>query len=184
MQRVIFHVSVLSVFQIVKFKNGDCPASDGNRGVCFTGQQFLLHRDIIMKIKDVLNDKILSWSYNWRKLSLSQRRSAVARAALLLDPVLQALESAVFVSWIFCFLSISSKADCCVFCYLSFFFNLSLSCVCCVGSSIIFIWVIFMVIVKNWLWILIIASVYGSFRISFQSHSRLVGAQSRKTTRK
>jgi len=26
----------LSVFQIVKFKNGDCPASDGNRGVCFT----------------------------------------------------------------------------------------------------------------------------------------------------
>ena len=59
MQRVIFHFSVLSVFQIVKFKNGDCPASDGNRGVCFTGQQFLLHRDIIMKIKDVLNDKIL-----------------------------------------------------------------------------------------------------------------------------
>ena len=38
MQKVIFHVSVLSVFQIVKFKNGDCPASDGNRGVCFTGQ--------------------------------------------------------------------------------------------------------------------------------------------------
>ena len=29
--------SVLSVFQIVKFQNGDCPASDGNRGVCFTG---------------------------------------------------------------------------------------------------------------------------------------------------
>ena len=26
----------LSVFQIVKFKNGDCPASDENRGVCFT----------------------------------------------------------------------------------------------------------------------------------------------------
>ena len=33
----IFPLSVLSVFQIVKFKNGDCPASDGNRGVCFTG---------------------------------------------------------------------------------------------------------------------------------------------------
>jgi len=26
----------LSVFQIVKFKNGACPASDGNMGVCFT----------------------------------------------------------------------------------------------------------------------------------------------------
>ena len=38
----IQNLSVLSVFQIVKFKNGDCPASDGNRGVCFTGN-FLLH---------------------------------------------------------------------------------------------------------------------------------------------
>ena len=27
---------VLSVFQIVKFKNGACPASDGNMGTCFT----------------------------------------------------------------------------------------------------------------------------------------------------
>ena len=27
---------VLSVFQIVKFKNDACPASDGNTGVCFT----------------------------------------------------------------------------------------------------------------------------------------------------
>jgi len=26
----------LSVFQIVKFQNGACPASDGNTGVCFT----------------------------------------------------------------------------------------------------------------------------------------------------
>ena len=34
---IICPLSVLSVFQIVKFKNGDCPASDGNRGVCFTG---------------------------------------------------------------------------------------------------------------------------------------------------
>ena len=59
MQRVIFHVSVLSVFQIVKFKNGDCPASDGNRGVCFTGQYFLFHQGIIIKINNVLNDKIL-----------------------------------------------------------------------------------------------------------------------------
>ena len=39
---IICPLSVLSVFQIVKFKNGDCPASDGNRGVCFTGNLFLI----------------------------------------------------------------------------------------------------------------------------------------------
>ena len=110
---------------------------------------FLLHRDIIIKIKEMLNYKILLWSYDWRKLSLSQRRSAVARAASLQDPVLQALESAASVSWIFCF---------------AFFWNLSFSCVHCVYELNHQSFYLGYLDHFFHLWSLIIASIYGNFR--------------------